>query len=78
VVAVFANPVVGLGETDRSVYLVNGTESKRLVVEGAGDGPVELVVSDCSGVEVHREAITPPPLWAIDVPVAGMARIVRT
>ncbi|MFI7066944.1 glycoside hydrolase family 36 protein [Kribbella sp. NPDC050124] len=77
VVAVFANPVVRLSESDRSVVVVNGGSESRILVEGAGSGPVDLVVSDCSGVEVYRGTATPPELWAIDVPVAGVARIVR-
>lgn len=77
VVAVFANPVVRLSESDRTVVVVNGGSETRILVEGAGPGPVDLVVSDCTGVELHRETTTPPELWAIDVPVAGLARIVR-
>ncbi|TCC66031.1 alpha-galactosidase [Kribbella pittospori] len=77
VVAAFTNPVVPLADSDRSVVLVNGGSSGRLIVEGAGPGPVDLVVSDCSGTEVYRSTTTPPELWAIDVPVAGVARIVR-
>ncbi|MEI8409454.1 MULTISPECIES: glycoside hydrolase family 36 protein [unclassified Kribbella] len=76
-VAVFANPVVRLSESDRSVVLVNGGSEARILVEGAGPGPVDLVVSDCSGVEVDRSTTTPPELWPIDVPVAGVARIER-
>ncbi|MGW6283209.1 glycoside hydrolase family 36 protein [Kribbella sp. NPDC055071] len=78
VVAVFTNPVVRLTDTDHNVLLVNGSESRQLIVEGAGPGPIELVVSDPSGGEVYRQTTTPPELWAIDVPVAGVARIVRT
>jgi len=77
VVAAFTNPVVRLDNSDRSVLIVNGGSSTRLIVENAGPGPVDLVVSDCSGSEVHRSTTTPPELWAIDVPVAGVARIVR-
>jgi alpha-galactosidase len=77
VVAVFANPVVRLSESDRSVMLVNGGSEPRILVEGAGPGPVDLVVSDCSGAEIHRGTTTAPELWAIDVPVAGVARIER-
>ncbi|MFI6825729.1 glycoside hydrolase family 36 protein [Kribbella sp. NPDC050241] len=77
VVAAFTNPVVRLADSDLSVVLVNGGSSGRLIVEGAGPGPVDLVVSDCSGTEVYRSTTTPPELWAIDVPVAGVARIVR-
>jgi alpha-galactosidase len=77
VVAVFTNPVVRLSDSDRSVVLVNGGSEPRLLVEGAGPGPVDLVVSDCSGMEVSRSTTTPPQLWAIDVPVAGLARIER-
>ncbi|WP_406056807.1 glycoside hydrolase family 36 protein [Kribbella sp. NBC_00889] len=77
VVAAFTNPVVRLADSDLSVVLVNGGSSGRLIVEGAGPGPVDLVVSDCSGTEVFRSTTTPPELWAIDVPVAGVARIVR-
>lgn len=76
-VAVFANPVVRLSDSDRSVVLVNGGSESRILVEGAGPGPVDLVVSDCSGVEVHRGTTKAPELWAIDVPVAGVARIDR-
>jgi len=33
-------------------------------------------VSDCSGVELSRTTTTPPAgLWAVDVPVGGVARI---
>jgi alpha-galactosidase len=77
VVAVFTNPVVRLSEPDRSILLVNGGASGRVFVEGAGPGPVDFVVSDCSGTEVYRQTTTPPELWAIDVPVAGVARIER-
>jgi alpha-galactosidase len=77
VVAVFSNPVVRLSESDRSVMLVNGGSEPRILVEGAGPGPVDLVVSDCSGVEIYRGTTTAPELWAIDVPVAGVARIER-
>ncbi|TDD51769.1 alpha-galactosidase [Kribbella antibiotica] len=74
-VAAFTNPLVQLTETDRSVVLVNGGSEPRLLVEGAGPGPVDLVVSDCSGAELYRRTTTPPGLWVIDVPVAGVARI---
>ncbi|MFI5731403.1 glycoside hydrolase family 36 protein [Kribbella sp. NPDC051587] len=77
VVAAFTDPVVQLADSDRSVLLVNGGSGPRLLVEGAGPGPVDLVVSDCSGVEVYRRTETPSALWAIDVPVAGVARIER-
>ncbi|WP_405057784.1 alpha-galactosidase [Kribbella sp. NBC_01505] len=78
VVAAFTNPVVQLEETDRSIVLVNGGSEPRLLVEGAGPGPVDLVVSDCSGVEVFRGTTTPPAgLWVVDVPTAGVARIDR-
>lgn len=77
VVAVYTNPVVRLSESDRSVVLVNGGSDPRILVEGAGSGPVDLIVSDCSGTEVCRGTTTPPELWAIDVPVAGVARLVR-
>ena len=78
VVAVFTNPVVRLSDTDRSILLVNGGASGRVFVEGAGSEPVDLVVSDCSGAELYRRTTTPPEeLWAIDVPVAGVARIER-
>ncbi|MEV0803361.1 glycoside hydrolase family 36 protein [Kribbella sp. NPDC050281] len=77
VVAAFTNPVVRLADSHLPVVLVNGGSSGRLIVEGAGPGPVDLVVSDCSGTEVYRSTTTPPELWAIDVPVAGVARIVR-
>ena len=77
VVAVFTNPVVRLTDTDRSIVLVNGGASGRIIVEDAGPGPIDLVVSDCSGTEVYRGRTTPPEVWAIDVPVAGVARIER-
>nr|WP_238354749.1 glycoside hydrolase family 36 protein [Kribbella sandramycini] len=77
VVATFSDPLVRLTESDRSVVLVNGGGEPRLLVEGAGPGPVDLVVSDCSGVEVSRSTTTPPELWVVDVPVAGVARIER-
>jgi len=77
VVAVFTNPVVRLSDSDRSVVLVNGGSEPRILVEGAGSEPVDLVVSDCSGTEVYRRTTTTPELWAIDVPVAGVARIER-
>ncbi len=77
VITVFSNPVVRLSDSDRSVVLVNGGSEPRILVEGAGSGPVDLVVSDCSGVEVYRGRTTAPELWAIDVPVAGVARIER-
>jgi alpha-galactosidase len=78
VVAAFSNPVVRLDGSDRLVLLVNGGSEPRLVVEGAGSGAVHLVVSDCSGTEVSRTTTTPPDgLWAVDVPVGGVARIER-
>ncbi len=78
VVAAFTNPVVHLEDTDRSVVLVNGGSEPRLLVEGAGPGPADLVVSDCSGAEVYRRTTTPPAgVWVIDVPTAGVARIER-
>jgi len=77
VVAVFTNPVVRLSDSDRSVVLVNGGSEPRILVEGAGSEPVDLVVSDCSGTEVYRRTTTILELWAIDVPVAGVARIER-
>lgn len=77
VVAVFTNPVVRVTDTDRSIVLVNGGASSRIIVEDAGPGPVDLVVSDCSGTEVHRGRTTPPEVWAIDVPIAGVTRIER-
>lgn len=76
VVAVFANPVVRV--SDPCTLVVNGGADGRIYVEGAEDRPVELVVSDCAGVEVNRSTTTPTGLWAIDVPVGGVARIVRT
>src|SRR5262249_25231966 len=75
VVAVFTNPVVRL--TDPATIVVNGGADRRIYVEGPQSGPVDLVVSDCSGREVHRLRTTPPELWMIDVPVGGVARIVR-
>ncbi|MGW6198267.1 glycoside hydrolase family 36 protein [Kribbella sp. NPDC055110] len=75
VIAVFTNPVVRVDE--QCTVVVNGGAERRLYVEGAGGLPVDLVVSDCSGHEVHRETTTPPEVWAIDVPVGGSARIVR-
>jgi alpha-galactosidase len=74
VIAVFTNPVVRV--EDRCTFVVNGTAEPRLYVGGAAGRPVDLVVSDCSGIEVHRETTTPPAVWAIDVPVGGSARIV--
>ena len=77
-VAVFTNPVVRLSDTDRSIVLVNGGSTGCILVEGAGPGPVDLVVSDCSGAEVYRRYDdSRRKLWAIDVPVAGVARIER-
>ncbi|WP_427894678.1 glycoside hydrolase family 36 protein [Kribbella sp. GL6] len=76
VVAVFTDPVVRV--EDAYTLVVNGGAERRLYVEGAAGGPVELVVSDCSGHEVHRATTTPPEVWVIDVPVGGVARIVRT
>jgi alpha-galactosidase len=58
--------------------VVNGGAERRLYVEGADGGPVDLVVSDCSGHEVHRATTEPPAVWVIDVPVGGVARIVRS
>lgn len=78
VVAVFANPVVRLSAATPVNLLVNGGHAPGLLVEGAGSGPVQLVVSDCSGAEVARSTTTPPAgLWAVDVPVGGVARIER-
>ncbi|GAA3087947.1 alpha-galactosidase [Kribbella aluminosa] len=75
VVAVFTDPVVRV--EDPCTVVVNGSPGRRLYVEGAA-GSVGLVVSDCSGHEVHRETTTAPDVWVIDVPVGGLARIVRT
>jgi alpha-galactosidase len=78
VVAVFANPVVRLGQPADRLLLVNGGDQPRLLIEGVGRGPVELVVSDCSGAELSRTTTTPPAgLWAVEVPVGGVARIER-
>jgi alpha-galactosidase len=58
------------------MLLVNGGDRPGLIVEGAGSGPVQLVVSDCSGVELSRTTTIPRAgLWTVDVPVDGMARI---
>ncbi|MFI5708384.1 glycoside hydrolase family 36 protein [Kribbella sp. NPDC051620] len=76
VVAVFANPVVRLSTSAAVTLLVNGSSEPRLYVEGAGAGPVQLVVSDCSGVELSRETVTPPAgPWPIGVPAGGVARL---
>jgi len=76
VVAVFSNPVVRLTAPAAVMLLVNGGDRPGLILEGAGAGPVHLVVSDCSGVELSRTTTTPPAgLWAVDVPVGGVARI---
>ncbi|MGZ0146730.1 glycoside hydrolase family 36 protein [Kribbella sp. WER1] len=75
VVAVFTDPVVRV--EDPCTVVVNGGAGRRLYVEGAAGGPVELVVSDCSGHEVHRTTTTPPEVWVLDVPVGGVARIAR-
>jgi alpha-galactosidase len=78
VVAVFSNPVVRLSAPAEVMLLVNGGSAPGLLVEGAGPGPVQLVVSDCSGVELSRTTTTPSAgLWAVDVPVGGVARIER-
>jgi alpha-galactosidase len=74
VVAVYTNPVVRVQEP--CTVVVNGGAERRLYVEGACGRRADLVVSDCSGHEVHRETTTPPEVWAIDVPVGGTARIV--
>ncbi len=74
VVAVFTDPVVRVEES--CTVVVNGSAGRRLYVEGA-TGSVDLVVSDCSGHGVHRETRTVPAVWVIDVPVGGVARIVR-
>jgi alpha-galactosidase len=76
VVAVYTNPVVQVREA--CTVVVNGGADRRLYVEGAGGAPVHLVVSDCSGHEVHRETTTPSGVWEIEVPVGGAARIVST
>jgi alpha-galactosidase len=76
IVAAFANPVVRLASPTRVVLLVNGGSEPDLLLETAGHGPVELVVSNCSGGELSRTKITPPAgLWAVPVPVGGIARI---
>jgi alpha-galactosidase len=76
VIAVFTNPVVRLSAPPAVTLLVNGSSEPRLYVEGAGAGPVQLVLSDCSGVELSRETVTPPAgLWRIDVPAGGVARL---
>lgn len=74
VVAVYTDPVVRV--QDPCTVVVNGGAERRLYVEGACDRRVDLVVSDCSGHEVHRETTTAPEVWTIDVPVGGSARIV--
>ncbi|MFF0340602.1 glycoside hydrolase family 36 protein [Kribbella sp. NPDC004875] len=76
VVAVFTDPVVRV--EDPCTVIVNGSAEPRLYVEGADGGPVDLVVSDCSGHEVRRATTTPPAVWVIDVPVGGVARIVKS
>ncbi|HEY4568249.1 MAG TPA: hypothetical protein VIH10_02255, partial [Kribbella sp.] len=75
VVAVFTNPVVRVA--DSCTLVVNGGADSKIYVEGAAGGPVDLVVSDCAGAEVRRSTTTAPALWVIDVPVGGVARIVR-
>ncbi|MEU4197456.1 glycoside hydrolase family 36 protein [Kribbella sp. NPDC026611] len=75
VVAVFTNPVVRL--EDPCTLVVNGGADGRIFVEGADGGSVDLVVSDCTGVEVSRSTTTPPALWTVDVPIGGVARIVQ-
>ncbi|ONI69803.1 hypothetical protein BWI15_25070 [Kribbella sp. ALI-6-A] len=78
IVAVYSNPVVRLAAPADVLLLVNGGNDPILLLDGAGDGPVELVVSDCSGAEVARSRTTPPRgLWAIEVPVGGVARVER-
>jgi alpha-galactosidase len=78
VVAVFSNPVVRLADITHRLLLVNGGDEPRLLIEGAAADPVELVVSDCSGAELSRTTTTPPAgLWAVEVPVGGVARIER-
>ncbi|GAB2584111.1 glycoside hydrolase family 36 protein [Kribbella endophytica] len=78
IVAVYSNPVVRLNAPAGVLVLVNGGNEPTVLLDGAGDGPVEIVVSDCSGIEVGRRTTTPPEgLWAIDVPVGGVARIER-
>ncbi|HEY3511419.1 MAG TPA: glycoside hydrolase family 36 protein [Kribbella sp.] len=76
VVAVFTDQVVRV--EDAYTMVVNGGAERRLYVEGAAGGQVELVVSDCSGREVHRATTTPAEVWALDVPVGGVARILRS
>ncbi|MFG1907962.1 glycoside hydrolase family 36 protein [Kribbella sp. NPDC048928] len=76
VIAVFSDPVVRVDES--CTVVVNGGAGQQLYVEGAGGGPVDLVVSDCSGHEVQHTTTTPTEVWPIDVPVGGTARIVRT
>jgi alpha-galactosidase len=76
VVAVFTNPVVRIDESPTVV--VNGGAQRQLYVESACGRTLDLVVSDCSGNEVRRETTTAPPVWAIDVPVGGSARVVCT
>ncbi|TQJ00069.1 alpha-galactosidase [Kribbella jejuensis] len=75
VVAVFTDPVVQVA--DARTVVVNGSAGRRLYVEGAS-GAVDLVVSDCSGHEVYRETTSAPAVWVIDVPLGGVARIVRS
>ncbi|TWD83401.1 alpha-galactosidase [Kribbella amoyensis] len=78
IVAVYSNPVVRLATPVAVTLLVNGGNEPAIFLDGAGPGPVELVVSDCSGAEVSRTTTTPPPgLWPIGVPVGGVARIER-
>jgi alpha-galactosidase len=76
IVAAFANPLVRLASPTRVVLLVNGGSEPGLLLDTAGQGPIELVVSNCSGGELSRTRTTPPAgLWAVPVPVGGIARI---
>lgn len=77
VVTVFSDPLVRLGPSDHTVTVVNGGSEARVLVDGMGPGLVELVVSDCTGTEVLRTTTPASQLWAIDVPVAGVARLQR-
>ncbi|WP_328993433.1 alpha-galactosidase [Kribbella sp. NBC_01245] len=76
IVAVYSNPIVRLAASAEVVLLINGGNEPMILLDGAGAEPVELLVSDCSGTELSRTMVTPPEgLWAIDVPVGGVARI---
>ncbi|MDP9905522.1 glycoside hydrolase family 36 protein [Arthrobacter bambusae] len=77
VVAVYTDPVVHLQGVDRPVIVVNGSGQSRVLIEGAGPDPVNLVLYDCTGTEIRHDTMVRPDVWPINVPPSGLVRIER-